>query len=58
MPFNSTGQGSNPFQSWINPVVCGLGARNQFLSQQGNVLYSLVNSFQSCTPFASAWNPY
>ena len=28
MPFPFTSQGSNPFQSWTNPAVSGIGARN------------------------------
>ena len=58
MPFPFTGQGSNPFQSWTNPVVSGIGSGNQFFGQQGNVSYSLVNSFWSFPPLAKAWNPY
>lgn len=58
MPFPFTGQGSNPFQSWTNPVVSGIGTGNQLFDQQGNVSYSLVNSFQSFPPLANAWNPY
>ena len=58
MPFSSTGQSYNPFQSWTNPVVSGIGVGNQYFDQQGNVPYSLVNSFQSFSPFANAWNPY
>ena len=58
MTFPFKGQGSNPFQSWTNPVVIGIGTGNQFFGQQGNVLYSLVNSFQIFPPLANAWNPY
>lgn len=58
MPFPCTSQGSNPFQSWTNPAVSGIGAGNQFFGQQGNVRYSSVNLFQSFSPIANAWNPY
>ena len=58
MPFPFTSQGSNPFQSWTNPAVSGIGAGNEFFGQQGNVSYSSVNSFQSIPPLANAWNPY
>ena len=56
MPF--TGQGTNPFKSWTNPTISGIGTWNQFFSQQENVLHSSVNSFRSFPPLANAWNPY
>lgn len=59
MPFSFSGQGYNPFQSWINPVVSGSGAKNQsYFSQQGNMPYSFVNYFQNVSPYANTWNPY
>jgi len=59
MPFSFSGQGNNPFQSWTNPAVSGLGARNQsYFSQQGNMPYSSVNYFQNFSPYANPWNPY
>lgn len=58
MPFPFTSQGNNPFQIWTNPAMSGTRAGNKFLGQQGNVSYSSVNSFQSFSPFANAWNPY
>ena len=58
VPFSSTGQNYNPFQGWTNPTVSGLGAGNQsYFVQQGNMLYSSVNSFQNFSPCAHAWNP-
>lgn len=45
MPFSSTVQSYNPFQSWTTPPVSGLGAGNQFyFLQQGNMPYSYVSS--------------
>lgn len=59
MPFSFSGQGYNPFQSWTNPTISGLGARNQsYFGQQENMSYSSVNSFQNSSPYAKAWNPY
>lgn len=45
MPFSFTCQVNNPFQSWTNPTVSGIGVGNQFFGQKGNVSYYLVNSF-------------
>jgi len=59
IPFPSTGQNYNPFQGWTNPIVSGLGARNQsYFGQQGNMPYSSVSSFHNFSPYAHAWNPY